>query len=98
MKYLHRVITWSLLFLLCGMTYLITELSDTHVNVTEMKDTEIALLNLKIAELEGVLIGPHLVESLVKKNGDVLVRVDGNDTFIYAFPRLCRNPGYSGNL
>ena len=99
MNKVHRVITWSLLFLLCGMTYLLKEVGDTHAVVTDMNNIEIASLHLKIAELEGELLKPpETIEMAVDtKTGDAVVRVEGQ--YLYAFPGICHSPpGYDGNL
>lgn len=94
-----RDVIWSLIILM-----LIASVSVTTVGYKKLQALnaaqriEIAQLNLDKAELEGVLLGPHLVEALINDTGAVLVRIDGNDAFIYEFPRLCRNPGTNGNL
>lgn len=62
------------------------------------KNTEIAELNLKQATMEAIIVGPRKVEGMVNDKGVVLIRVDGNNNYIYEFPRLCRTPGLNGNL
>lgn len=68
------------------------------LKLSKEKDLEIAGLHLRLAESEGKRLGPHLVEAMVSKEGEVLVRIDGNNAFIYGFPGLCFKPGYNGNL
>ena len=68
------------------------------MKLRDVKDLEIAVLHLKIAEMEGVIVGPQRVEAAINDKGDVMVRINENDEFIYGFPGLCRNPGYNGNL
>ena len=84
----------TMLVLAGGLGYVNNHL----MKLRDAKDLEIAGLHLKIAEMEGVIVGPQLVEAAINDKGDVMVRINENDAFIYGFPGLCRNPGYNGNL